>query len=369
MDNAGPKKEKITTAAEILRAVTPRVLATLVVIQEGEQQTQAQMAEDIGCARSTVSKHLRTLKNLPVKVIRKQGHDVEITNEGKKLIDVYSQTLSRFGIQLDSVNWATDEISAVENALSPLYEVRSETPFLILASLADLSTESEYEVWIDDLIFRVRNIDQENTRSISKQHFEQILDNFEQHKTIQREGDEIELTKKGKHQWRLMKEITSDILVEQDTVEEQEVQTNSAILSTKRSLSASSQLKANTTSELIAEPDAANAFRGGNFQNIAGTADIGPVVCVDSGDGPRSIGSIRGNDTETLAENLRAIASELEEMEDTNGRPLPAGVYRSLVHDEEIFPLGDDWQSLETASFAEWHMINKAFRLIDQQDP
>jgi hypothetical protein len=56
-------------------------------------------------------------------------------------------------------------------------------------------------------------------------------------------------------------------------------------------------------------------------------------------------------------------------MEDASGQPLPAGIYRSLVYDDEMFPLGNDWQSLETASFAEWQMINKAFRLIDQQDP
>jgi predicted transcriptional regulator len=359
----------LPTAAEVIRSITPPVLATLVVLRGANRKTQEEIASEVGCARSTVSKYFRTLENLPLSVIDKQGHSVVVTEHGESLIEIYQSVLSEFGIELESVDWAADEISVVEDALSPLYKFRSETPFLVLAGLVDLSTEAQHEIWIDDLIIRMENIDRETINSVSKQHFEQILDNFEQHETIQRDKEEIELTEKGQHQGALLRKVTFDILDERDTIENS--QTDSGVSTSDLSSTVSPQTspKTGTGSELIAEPDAANAFQGGSYQGTVGAAEIGPVVCVDSGDGLRSIGAIRGEETETLAENLRAIASELEEMEDASGQPLSAGIYRSLVYDDGIFPLGDDWQSLETASFAEWQMINKAFRLIDQQDP
>ena len=361
----------LPTAAEVIRSITPPVLATLVVIQGPDQKTQEDIANEVGCARSTVSKYFRTLENLPLSVIDKQGHSVVVTEHGERLIKVYQSILFEFDIDLESVDWAADEISVVEDALSPLYRFRSETPFLVLAGLVDLSTETQHEIWIDDLIIRMENIDRETINSVSKQHFEQILDNLEQHGTIRKDGEEIEFTKKGRHQGDLLRKVISDIPVERGTINTQKSQTDSSISASDQSSTVSPQggLKAGTESELVAEPDAANAFRGGSFQDIVGTAEIGPVVCVDSGDGLQTIGSIRGRNTEALAESLRAIASELEEIEETSGQPLSAGIYRCLVRNDEIFPLGDDWQSLETASFTEWHMINKAFRLIDQQDP
>ncbi|WP_251344641.1 hypothetical protein [Haloplanus halophilus] len=370
---SGPlvEEKSLPTATEVIRSITPPVLATLIVIQGPDRKTQEEIANEVGCARSTVSKYFRTLENLPLPVINKQGHSVVVTEHGEGLIEIYQSILSEFDIDLESVDWAADEISLVENALSPLYRFRSETPFLVLAGLVDLSTEAQHEIWIDDLIIRMENIDRETINSVSKQHFEQILDNLEQHGTIRRDGEEIELTKKGRHQGNLLRKVIFDTSIERDTVKTQKSQTNSSVSASDQSQTISPQdgLKAGTEPELIAEPDAANAFRGGNLQGIVGTAEIGPVVCVDSGDGLRTVGSIRGRDTEALAENLRAIASELEEMEDASGHPLSAGIYRCLVRDDKVFPLGDDWQSLETASFAEWHMINKAFRRIDQHDP
>ena len=363
--------KSLPTAAEVIRSITPPVLATLVVIRGADRKTQEEIASEVGCARSTVSKYFRTLENLPLSVIDKQGHSVVVTEHGERLIEVYQSILSEFDIDLDSVDWAADEISVVEDALSPLYRFRSETPFLVLAGLVDLSTEVQHDIWIDDLIIRMENIDRETINSVSKQHFEQILDNLEQHGTIRRDGEEIELTKKGRHQGDLLRKVIFDIPVERGTTNTQKSQTDSSISASDQSSAVSPQggLKAGAESGLIAEQDAANAFQGGSFQGTVGTAEIGPVVYVDSGDGLRSIGSIRGEEAETLAEDLRAIASELEEMEDASGQPLSAGIYRSLVYDDEMFPLGNDWQSLETASFAEWQMINKAFRLIDQQDP
>jgi len=370
MSDSLVEAKSLPTAAEVIRSITPPVLATLVVIRGPDRKTQEEIASEVGCARSTVSKYFRTLENLPLSVIDKQGHSVVVTEHGDSLIEVYQSILSEFEIKLESVDWAADEISVVEDALSPLYKFRSETPFLVLAGLIDLSTETQHEIWIDDLIIRMENIDREKINSVSNQHFEQILDNFEQHGTIRRDGEEIELTEKGRHQGALLRKVIFDVLVERDPIDKQKSQSDSSMPTSDLSPTVSPQdsPKAGVESELIAEPDAANAFQGGNFQGILGTAEIGPVVCVDSGDGLRSIGSIRGKDTETLAENLRAIASELEEMEDASGQPLSAGIYRCLVRDGEIFPLGDDWQSLETASFAEWQMINKAFRLINQQD-
>jgi len=359
----------LPTAAEVIRSITPPVLATLVVLRGANRKTQEEIASEVGCARSTVSKYFRTLENLPLSVIDKQGHSVVVTEHGESLIEIYQSVLSEFGIELESVDWAADEISVVEDALSPLYKFRSETPFLVLAGLVDLSTEAQHEIWIDDLIIRMENIDRETINSVSKQHFEQILDNFEQHGTIQRDREEIELTEKGQHQGALLRKVTFDILDKRDTIENSQTDSDVSTSDLSSTVSPQTSPKTGTGSELIAEPDAANAFQGGSYQGTVGAAEIGPVVCVDSGDGLRSIGPIRGEETETLAENLRSIASELEEMEDASGQPLSAGIYRSLVYDDEIFPLGSDWQSLETASFTEWQMINKAFRLIGQQDP
>jgi len=370
---SGPlaEAEDLPIAAEVIRSITPPVLATLVVIRGPDRITQEEIANEVGCARSTVSKYFRTLENLPLSIIEKQGHSVVVTDYGERVIEVYQSILSEFNIDLESVDWAADEISVVEDALSPLYKFRSETPFLVLAGLVDLSTEAQQGIWIDDLIIRMENIDRETTNSVSKQHFEQILDNLEQHEAIRRDGEEIKFTEKGRRQGDLLKRVIFDILVERDTTKKEKSQTESSISASDLSPTVSHQggPRAGTEPELIAEPDAANAFRGGSYQDIVSTAEIGPVVCISSDDGLRTIGSIRGQNTETLAENLRTIASELEEMEDASGQPLSAGIYRCLVRDDEIFPLGDGWQSLETASFKGWQMINKAFRLIDQQDP
>lgn len=341
----------LPTAAEVMRSITPPVLATLVITRGTDGKTQRQIASEVGCARSTISKYFQTLENLPLPVINKQGHSVVVTEHGDSLIKMYQSLLSEFEIDIESVDWATDEISIVEDALSPLHRFRSDTPFLVLAGLVDLSTETQHEVWIDDLIVWIENNGHETISHMSKQHFEQILDNLEQHETIRRNDEEIKLTQKGQRQGNLLRDLIVNIFSEHSIKKEQRLQTDSGALDSDPPVTVSPQqpsktINTGTKSERIAEPDAANAFRGGSFEDIVSGAEVGPVVCVDFGDELRPIGSIRGEETDTLAENLHAIASQLEEIRDSPDQILSAGVYRCLVYDDEILPLRDDWQSL-----------------------
>jgi len=369
--------DDISTASKVIRANSPRVLATLLAVQGHERRTQEQIADEVGCARSTVSKYLRVLDDLPEDIIRKQGHSITVTHRGAGLINVYESALKGLDIDIGKVDWTSDEISAVDEALAPLHQFRSSAPFLVLRALISLSESSQFdqEIWIDDLIMTVETLQQESGDSISRQHFDQILDNFAKHETVTRERDELQLTQKGHQQGELLTGVLDWIRSDQESARSEPSEERPTAGRTTYGLKGMNSPKIGAFAtepgqdiESIAEQDAKKAFRGRTAHGRENAPRVGPAIFIETADELHSIGAVEGENTASLADTLRTLASRLENLEKEYDPPLPAGIYRSLVTAGEPVPLGDDWQPLDTASFAEWHMINKAFQLIGQQD-
>lgn len=376
----------VSPAAEILRALTPPALATLLAFREREQKTQADIAAEVGVARSTISKYVQTLLELPVPVLNKDGHRVTVTPDGRRVIEMYRAALEERSIDVETVDWDSPNAQRVEDALSPLYRFRSASPYLILDGIYELDrqVDASEQIWEDDLLLELDGRDPSTVESISNQHFNQVLDKFDSHDVIDRDGDSLSLTDKGRTHGHLCREL-------QLTFGQQSEDRNTApspgpspssegidIGGQTHSFSdemieetptaTRSVIQSLTGTDSLGAPDRANAFRGGlDGQESRPTPKLGPVICVQHGDDVQPVGPVNGDSASDVARTLRALAMKLEELNEATDEPLRAGVCRSLVRGDHTTPLGNDWQTLSEASFTEWHMINKALELVSNE--
>lgn len=375
----------VSPAAEILQAISPPVLATLLAFREREQKKQAEIASEVGCARSTISKYVQTLTNLPVAVLDKDGHRVTVTSAGHTLIDLYRTALAECSIDIETVNWSTER-DAIEEALSPLYRFRSTSPYLILDGIYELDqqTVDDDHIWEDDLLMEIDSREPTTIDSISSQHFDQVLEQFDTHDVIDRDDDSLSLTKKGRTLGTLCRQI--QVTFGQTTPEQPSSTASNESTNTQGieighhpaespqgleqpSPSASTpKFQSTTTTQSLGAPDSANAFRGGLTDRAAGaTPRLGPVICVRKDGDVHPVGPVKGDTVAAVATQLRSLAAELEELDETGDGTLQAGVLRSLVRGDQVTPLGEDWQDLSEASFTEWQMINKALELVSNE--
>lgn len=376
----------VSPASEILQTISPPVLATLLAFREREQKTQEEIASEVGCARSTISKYVQTLLNLPINVLEKNGHRITVTSAGHTLIDLYRDSLAECNIDIESVDWGSDEATRVEEALSPLFRFRSNSPYLILDGIYELDqqTAEGEEVWEDDLLMEIDRRNPSTIDSISSQHFEQVLDKFVSHNVLERDDDTLSLTEKGRALGNLSRQIQltfGENGEDRDTshafdtptagggiaVGRQHIDHSAEGVQDVSSSTAALDSQSPVSTKSIGTPDSANAFRGRISGHGKGpTPRLGPVICVRRAGDVQPVGSVEGGTVAEVVTKLRALATKLEEFE-TAEDELQVGVLRSLVRGDQVKPLGNDWQDLSDASFAEWQMINKAMELVSNE--
>lgn len=366
--------DALSATSKILRTFSPQVLAAVMTISNEQKKTQEKMATQIGCARSTFSKYIQTVRDLPEPVLEKHGHQFEITDIGHEILECYTETLVNFNPDLTDSDWSSAEYREnVGEALDPLYQFRSESPFLVLVAISDSSTNTE-TAWIDDVLYQLDKLEEESDVVVSRQHFNQVLENYSESGAIEREEDSIRITEKGRAQITLLERI-SEIFrkrAEQPELDPRE-RTTSQPQAGQRPIpeQASYQLTSKNEDSEIEEPgamitqDDANAFLGGSqVGEQRRDAEIGPAVFLERNGSLDLLGIVRGGSPTEVSEQFRDIANQIEQLGATEDQTVR--LYRSLLTGDEVHPVGNEWQPLETASVDEWKKVNRALQLTDR---
>ncbi len=213
----------IVATGEILRTLTPPVLASLLVTYDSTTEDQAEIAAAIGRTQSTVSSYIRSLASLPAPLVAKRGSRYIVTDAGESIIGLISGMMDRLGRDLHAVEWQKEaDKEAVAAMLTPLHDSRSTLPFFLLDSLYERSDldgliGTPQPVWIDDVVSDIDTRQQERGESATTKQVRQAVQRFNETGVLSFDGSQIELTEKGQEHARLFHEITQ-LLLEQDEI-------------------------------------------------------------------------------------------------------------------------------------------------------
>lgn len=205
----------LTTAADILRSVTPTTLPALVLVDSGAATTQTEIADAINRDQSTISNHFQSLgfETADISLVEKSDEGYMLSNTGKEVLDFVDDTIQELGVKLDDVDWesATDK-EQIGARLAPLYGSRSVEPFLLLDSLAARSGAGglrgdPHSPKVDEVNRDVENRLQEIEKTTSNHQIRQIIDRFAEHNAITSDGDRLILTEKGQHHAHLLNRV------------------------------------------------------------------------------------------------------------------------------------------------------------------
>lgn len=203
----------LVEAGEILRALSPKPLATLYLVDEYNEINQEQIASKVQCGRSTVSKYLQTLSDLTTNLVEKRGRQYVTTEDGQYVLDLIRKVASKNDIELEDRDWSTDEVRQLfDDLLTPLHDSRSATPFFVLYVLDKETTDADHvdeskETFLNQVYKKIDTYQRERGESITTQQLRQIIRRFVDAKSVDFDGKRIQLTSKGSSQAYLLREI------------------------------------------------------------------------------------------------------------------------------------------------------------------
>lgn len=215
----------LVKAGEILQTLSPPTFISLFFIADDEGYTQTEIAEKIGRTRPTVSKYLRSLKDLPIPLATNPGQHYTVTKKGERVVDFIYRMFEHLGTDLDTIDWSDDEDREhVASFFSPLHNSRSTLPFFILYSIGvrnaigDRITRdnSSIPVQMWDVISDVEVRQKKRDKSVSVKQVRQTLWRFEDAGTIKFDGEQIELEKKGHEQAFLLEQLIQMLKEQRD---------------------------------------------------------------------------------------------------------------------------------------------------------
>ena len=223
-DIEGRPTPVLVEAGEVLRTLNPPTLASLRFLDEHESFTQQDIADTIGSARSSVSKYLQSLEELPLTLATKQGHRYKITTTGEKIINHLDGIFNRFDHDLYTIDWQSDDdYEQVASLLTPLYGSRSSMTFFVLDSIGTQSAIGEridrfgkpQPVSIEAVIQDVTARQQERGERGTSKQIRQSVWRFEDNDAIEFDGDSITLRDKG-HEHAYLLHHVAQLLEEQE---------------------------------------------------------------------------------------------------------------------------------------------------------
>lgn len=225
MSSAGDPMSRPTNilveASEILRALKPSTLGTLLVIYSDDTLTQEDIGDAIGCARSTVSKYLQSLDDLAL--AKKGSQRYTVTDIGEEVIGLMVQMFEKNNTDLFSVNWGNDsEKEEIAALLTPLYDSRSVSSFFILNSLYKRSGAigrlgGPRTIQIEDVVQDVEARQIERGESTTTEQVRQKLRRFDDARVIEFDGREIMLIEKGQEHGRILAQLADYLMDQEDT--------------------------------------------------------------------------------------------------------------------------------------------------------
>lgn len=218
----------LVEAGAILRTtLTPNTLATLLAVLKDDTQTQAEIADTIGCGRSTVSSSLRSLADLPLALVRKQAQRYTVTDAGVKVIGLVDGMFGGFDQDLHAIDWQTTaDREDVIDIVTPLYDSRTTEPFFILYSLSVRSANSNdhgssHSIQSEDVVEDVIKRQTERGESTSSTQIRHTLRRFDDCGVITFDGRQITLIEKGQKHTRLLQELIRQLEEQRNTTEEE----------------------------------------------------------------------------------------------------------------------------------------------------
>jgi predicted transcriptional regulator len=194
--------QALVDTSKVLRSLSPNPLISLHLVNEKEDVNQDQIASAVNCARSTVSKYLRTLNSLPVALVEKQGHQYVITDPGKHILELMKDAASKYTTDLDD-DWSTESgMNYLDEFLTPLHDSRSATPFFVLYTLhtriRDQDNSKERAgVTIGQIQEDIKPHLHARGDNITTQQLRQIIRRFSDAESIDFDGKNVQLTDKG----------------------------------------------------------------------------------------------------------------------------------------------------------------------------
>lgn len=202
-------------ASEILRAVNPPTIATLLFLVDDTVYTQKEIADGIGYSRTTVSQSQRSLETLPLSLATKQGSRYKITSAGKSVLGYYTGMARQLDLDLDAVGWQSDEThEQVKTVLTPLYDSRSTMPFFVLESIGARAVGEQINrlatpqrVSIEDVIEDVTARQRERDERVTSKQIRQVVRRFDNRDAVEFDGDYIVLKEKGQEHAYLLEQV------------------------------------------------------------------------------------------------------------------------------------------------------------------
>ncbi|WP_330631048.1 hypothetical protein [Halocatena halophila] len=213
-----PERETklIIEAGEIIQYLTATRLATLAVLGDGHD-TQIEMAEELGCSSSLISKHLTTLSNLPTPIVNKP--DNTLTTVGSEIYGEIDSLLHRLGVSLASIDWQEDaELAEVERCLDPLPAARGPLSFLVFHSIGVNNSVGEQidllkqePVKLSTIISDVRTRQDQRGETVERKHVRQQVTKLAEAGSIIFEDATVTLTDKGEAQERFIEQVIKSV--------------------------------------------------------------------------------------------------------------------------------------------------------------
>lgn len=208
----------LVTTSEVLRALTPTAVASLVLLDTGTATTQTEIADAINRDQSTVSSCFQSLKidHVDVALVERSGRSYTLTDVGETVVDLVTDP-RQLGTELESVDWGSEPAKeGIEAGLAPLHGSRSVVPFLLLDSLAARSEigggpDSRQGVALDKIAFDVENRLQKIDRTTSKQQLWQIAERFVEQNAVTVDDGRLSLTEKGQRHAELMDQVAEAV--------------------------------------------------------------------------------------------------------------------------------------------------------------
>ncbi len=358
---ASPPTDALAQAGETLQTLTPRTLATLLIVVDEDPQTQGDIAEMIGSARSTVSKYLLSLEELPLPLVLKGRQRYAGTDAGRTVVGLFDGMTERLGVDLETIDWQTDtEVEQIADCLTPLCDSRSPTPIFVLEALrarggvVDLlgtPRPVSVEVVVDDV---ARRHNERGERTTTEQ-VRTILRRFEDADAIEFDGEDCTLIDKGQEHACLLHRIVKLLEEQAERQDEHDGQRGSDQSEDGIQTEPQSSTATTGTSRVANQVDP-RQFTGGSTLSTATSSDdqtmpsIIPAywLITDTERENTATQPVPGLPLTTMTtEELVERATHLHEEYGTDGTLVP---YWTLQMGEELHPLEEAELSLDAVN-------------------
>lgn len=230
----GTPTQLIVEAGEILQNLTPPRIATLLFGSADEIDTQAEIADIIGCSPSTISTYYQKLEDLPLSLAAKERTHYSVTESGEDVLDLLDEMLDHLNVDLTTLDWDDDASEQIGDCLAPLHGSRNAVPFFVLHSLGTRSTVGDridrhgtpQSVRIKDIVADVNSRQQDRGETATRKQIRWMLGRFEDFGGLEFDGKEaVKLIDQGQEQAVLLENLLQ--LLEDDSADSSEETTSS----------------------------------------------------------------------------------------------------------------------------------------------